>query len=50
MSQIGAIVINDTINVEAWIAKVKEENPKYKVGSTLTTDTGVKYVPIEKTS
>lgn len=50
MSQIGVIVVNDTINVDAWVNKAKEENPKYKVGNLQTTDNGVKYIPIEKTA
>jgi hypothetical protein len=52
MSQVGAIVLgeNHNINVEAWINRVKEENPKYKVGSMQTSEQGVKYIPIEKTS
>jgi hypothetical protein len=52
MSQVGVIVLGDNpnINVEAWINKVKEESPKYKVGTVQTNDSGVKYIPIEKSS
>jgi hypothetical protein len=49
MSQIGAIVVNDTINVDAWVAKAKED-PKVTVGTVLTTEKGVKYISIEKKS
>jgi hypothetical protein len=54
MSQVGVIVLGDdsnsNINVEAWINKVKEENPKYKVGTVQIGDNGSKYIPIEKSS
>lgn len=48
MSQMGAIVVNDTINVDAWIAKVKEENPKAQVGPIEKTDRGIRYIAINK--
>ena len=47
MSQMGTIVIDDTINVDAWIAKAKED-PKAQVGKIETTDQGIKYIPINK--
>jgi hypothetical protein len=48
MSQMGAIVVNDTIKVDAWIAKVKEENPKAQVGPIEKTDSGIRYIAISK--
>ena len=36
MSQMGVIVVDDCINVNAWIEKVKAEIPKAKVGSVET--------------
>ena len=48
MSQIGAIVVDDSLNVNAWIAKIKAEFPKASVGNPETTAQGVKYIPIIK--
>jgi hypothetical protein len=50
MSQMGAIVLDDSINTDAWISKVKEEIPKADIGKVETTASGVKYIPIEKKS
>jgi hypothetical protein len=46
MAQIGTIVVSDTINTNAWIEKIKAENPKYGVGNVETSGKGVKYIPI----
>lgn len=48
MSQIGSISISDNINVEAYIAQAKADNPKCTVGSIQTDEKGNKYIPITK--
>lgn len=47
MSQVGVIVIDDSINVDAWVNIVKSD-PKVTVGNIETTVQGVKYIPIVK--
>lgn len=49
MSQMGVLVVDDSINVDAWLAIIKQD-PKANVGKIETTAQGVKYIPIEKKS
>lgn len=44
----GVIVLDGSINAEAWAAKVKAETPKAVVGKTETTIQGVNYIVIDK--
>jgi hypothetical protein len=48
MAQMGVIVLDGSINAEAWAAKVKAETPKAVIGKTETTTQGVKYIVIDK--
>jgi hypothetical protein len=45
-AQVGCIVVSDSINVEAFIAKAKEE--KYVVEKEQIGNDGRKYIPIHK--
>ena len=45
----GVIVAGGGINVDAWIAIMKNE-PKAKVGAPITVENGVQIVPITKAS
>ena len=47
MSQIGAIVISDTINVAKFIELVKTD-PKITVGKEEISSDGVRYIPLNK--
>jgi len=46
-NQMGVIVAGGGINVDAWVAMMKNE-PKAKVGSPITVENGVQIVPIVK--
>lgn len=48
MAQMGVIVLDDSLNAEAWSAKVKAEIPKAVIGKTETTPQGIKYIVIDK--
>ena len=47
MSQVGSIVINETINVQAMINLIKQDS-KLTIGKEQITEDGVRYIPIEK--
>lgn len=47
MSQVGSIVISDSVNTEAMIRLVKQD-PKLTIGKEQVTENGVRYIPIEK--
>jgi hypothetical protein len=47
MPQIGAIVINDTINVQAMINLLKAD-PRITMGKETLAEDGSRYIPIEK--
>lgn len=47
MAQIGVIVIKEGVNTQAFIDLLKQDK-KLTIGSTATTEDGVKYIPIDK--
>lgn len=47
MSQVGAIVINDTINVQKFIELAKQDN-KVTIGNEEVLPDGTRYIPINK--
>ena len=47
MAQIGVIVIKEGVNAQAFVDLLKEDK-KLTIGSTETTENGVKYIPINK--
>lgn len=47
MSQIGVIVIKDSVNTQAMIDLLKQD-PKLTIGKETTSDDGVRYIPIDK--
>lgn len=47
MSQVGAIVISDNINVQKFVELAKAD-PKITIGQQETLPDGTKYIPINK--